>query len=212
MRELLDEEIRATNLHGRILDVGGGDAASYRPFLRASGEIKSVNIDPAMRPTTIGDLAQPLPFADQTFDTVISFNTLEHLANDQFALEEMVRVLVPGGLLFILVPFLYRMHGHPDDYHRHTSSGWNVMLNRAGIPSSHPRITPLLWDPLSSAWSIAALAPLGRTWWRLRRYLRPVVLASAMWRRVDPRVSDVDAAVADYPLAYRIIGRRPELG
>jgi hypothetical protein len=85
------------------------------------------------------------------------------------------------------------------------------MLNRAGIPSSQQQIKPLLWDPLSSAWSIADVAPLGRTWWRLRRYLRPIVLATALWRRVDPRVSDIDSAVADYPLAYRIIARRPQL-
>lgn len=50
--------------------------------------------------------AEDLPFEDNTFDVVISFETIEHLASesvDNF-LKEIVRVLKPGGKLFLSSP------------------------------------------------------------------------------------------------------------
>ena len=44
--------------------------------------------------------AQALPFADNTFDLVMSFGLLEHFENPQKTISEMVRVLKPGGRFF----------------------------------------------------------------------------------------------------------------
>jgi SAM-dependent methyltransferase len=43
------------------------------------------------------DLNQPLPFADASFDAVMSWDTILHLRNRQAAFKEIKRVLVPGG-------------------------------------------------------------------------------------------------------------------
>jgi len=48
--------------------------------------------------------AQRLPFADATFDIVISCETIEHVPNAQSALNEMHRVARPGGRLFLTTP------------------------------------------------------------------------------------------------------------
>ncbi len=40
-----------------------------------------------------------LPFEDQTFDAVFSFDSLHHLPNCGAAVAEMLRVLRPGGIL-----------------------------------------------------------------------------------------------------------------
>jgi ubiquinone/menaquinone biosynthesis C-methylase UbiE len=40
-----------------------------------------------------------LPFADESFDMVVDFGTCYHIKLPQFALGEICRVLVPGGLL-----------------------------------------------------------------------------------------------------------------
>lgn len=212
MRELMNLEIEAMTLEGRVLDVGGGAKASYQHLLRGSDHIVSVNIDPDIEPTVVADLSEPLPFADGEFDTVISFNTLEHLADDRFALGEMVRVLRPGGSLHVLVPFLYRVHGHPFDYHRHTANGWNLMLRCAGVPDEHQAIRPLVWDPLSTAWAMADIAPLGRNWWRARRFVRPWVLRRPLLMRpVDRRLKgDVSAVISEYALAYSISATKPD--
>lgn len=68
---------------------------------------------------------QRLPkIPDQSFDTVIMVNVLEHIEDDGDTLESLNRVLNPGGRLMLFVPalqFLYseldRKHGHFRRYH-----------------------------------------------------------------------------------------------
>jgi glycosyltransferase involved in cell wall biosynthesis/SAM-dependent methyltransferase len=50
-----------------------------------------------------GDLGR-LPFADESFDSVLMSEVLEHLPNDEIGLSEIRRVLRPGGRLAISVP------------------------------------------------------------------------------------------------------------
>ncbi|MBM1690614.1 class I SAM-dependent methyltransferase [Sulfitobacter geojensis] len=44
-----------------------------------------------------------LPYRDQSFDAVMAAHVLEHLPDPQRALAEMVRVLKPGGVVFLCV-------------------------------------------------------------------------------------------------------------
>jgi 2-polyprenyl-3-methyl-5-hydroxy-6-metoxy-1,4-benzoquinol methylase len=44
------------------------------------------------------------PFADQTFDVIVSFETLEHLPEHEAMLQEFKRILKPQGLLIISTP------------------------------------------------------------------------------------------------------------
>lgn len=46
----------------------------------------------------------PLPFDDQTFDCVVSFQVIEHIADDHLYLREISRVLKPNGLALITTP------------------------------------------------------------------------------------------------------------
>jgi ubiquinone/menaquinone biosynthesis C-methylase UbiE len=48
--------------------------------------------------------AQRLPFADESFDIVVSCETVEHLRDPQAALAEMARVCRSGGLLYLTTP------------------------------------------------------------------------------------------------------------
>lgn len=50
------------------------------------------------------DLQCPLPFPDQSFDAITSFETLEHVAKQEQMLSEFHRVLKPNGLLVISTP------------------------------------------------------------------------------------------------------------
>jgi 2-polyprenyl-3-methyl-5-hydroxy-6-metoxy-1,4-benzoquinol methylase len=45
--------------------------------------------------------SEKLPFKDETFDVVTSFSVVEHQANKQTAVNEIARVLKPGGVLAI---------------------------------------------------------------------------------------------------------------
>lgn len=44
-----------------------------------------------------------LPYDDQSFDVVMAAHVLEHLSDPQRALKEMIRVLKPGGMVFLCV-------------------------------------------------------------------------------------------------------------
>ena len=46
-----------------------------------------------------------LPFGDGEFDIVICSHVLEHVPDDRVAIREMKRVLAPGGVALVLVPF-----------------------------------------------------------------------------------------------------------
>jgi SAM-dependent methyltransferase len=51
-----------------------------------------------------GDCQQGLDFADSTFDRVLAIHVLEHLDNLPKALDEVVRILKPGGRLSVVIP------------------------------------------------------------------------------------------------------------
>lgn len=56
-----------------------------------------------MAATAAGD-ATRLPFADGAFDRVIASEVMEHIPNDLGALDELFRVLRPGGTLAVTIP------------------------------------------------------------------------------------------------------------
>ena len=66
------------------------------------------------------DISGVLPFEDETFDTIICSDVLEHIWNPEFVLGEMKRICKKGGHIIINTPFSYWMHETPYDYHRYT--------------------------------------------------------------------------------------------
>ena len=71
-----------------------------------------------------------LPFPEQSFDLVIATELIEHLRCPDLALREIWRVLKPDGRLMLSVPFLFRVHGDPEDYFRYTKDGLFAMVDR----------------------------------------------------------------------------------
>jgi ubiquinone/menaquinone biosynthesis C-methylase UbiE len=58
-----------------------------------------------------GDVRR-MPFADETFDVIIDFGTLYHIASSQTALDEIARVLAPGGT-FVYETKASQLLAHP---------------------------------------------------------------------------------------------------
>jgi SAM-dependent methyltransferase len=195
LRDMELEIIKTIKLDGKCLDLGGGANASYRSKLVVSGELHSVNLDAGMAPDILADLNVELPVDAGTYDAVISFNTLEHIENDFMALSEMMRVLKPGGHFHLIVPFLYRVHGAPCDYHRHTHHEWEFRLLSLGLSSSAFTIKPIVWDPISSGYSLFESA-----FPRLRWLLRPISMLPGLVVQVlkKPKHGWVEFALAYY--------------
>jgi SAM-dependent methyltransferase len=59
--------------------------------------------------------AERLPYADATFDALLSHEVIEHVNDDRSAAQEMVRVLRPGGRVMLFCPnrlYPFETHGH----------------------------------------------------------------------------------------------------
>jgi len=91
----------------RVLDVACGVGYGSE-ILREAGAAKVIGVDLAFEAIAPngnerkalfanGDACK-LPFAAQTFDVVVSFETIEHVPEPEKLLQEIARVLKPGGL------------------------------------------------------------------------------------------------------------------
>lgn len=94
-----------------VLDIGCGIGA-YSERMAQDGALAfgtEIELDRAGEAAKTGTAvacaaAESLPFADASFDTVLSHEVLEHVADDRLAAQEMARVLRPGGRAVIFVP------------------------------------------------------------------------------------------------------------
>lgn len=111
-----------------MLDIGAADcwlrshlspSAYYVPFdypVTATGLYQT-------RPDVFGDAAR-LPFSDGSFGAVACYEVLEHVRQPDAVMAEIARVLAPGGVAELSMPFLYPVHDAPHDYQRWTRHGW----------------------------------------------------------------------------------------
>lgn len=112
----------------RLLDVGCGNGAQTLRFLDRFGSVVGLDIveehllvlNRALADATPSNCHRVLydgsrmPFRDGDFDAVVSIETLEHVANEKQQLDEIHRVLRPGGTLVMSVPnkwWVFETHG-----------------------------------------------------------------------------------------------------
>ena len=107
------------DIPGKILDVGTGMGAfaSFAPKRITGVDMDDYTVNNAMKDLLNLDLRvqdiTALDFLDGTFDGVHSRFVLEHMAHNEAgkAVSEMVRVLKPGGKIFILAAGLHAISG-----------------------------------------------------------------------------------------------------
>ena len=127
----------ADEIHGRVLDFGCGSKPYENLFRRASHYagvdfVSSGHDHKDSKVDVFWDGAN-LPFGDSSFDSCVSTEVLEHVADTDLVLRELHRVLAPGGNLLVSTPFFFREHEAPHDFYRFTSYGITEVLERNGF-------------------------------------------------------------------------------
>lgn len=142
---------------GRVLDVGGWDfflAARRRgvPFERwttlESSPDRLLEVDDSRFELVRGDGCR-MEFPDASYDTVLCVQVLEHVFEPIRMVEEIGRVLAPGGRAILLVPQTSNVHLAPQ---------WYGNLSRWWIEQALARanLEPIEIRPVGGAWSTAA--------------------------------------------------------
>ncbi len=130
-------EALAPHVRGRVIEYGAGTGTITHRLLPHATSLVAVepsknltaalqsrvgaNVD--VRCETLEEHAVREP--DQSADTIVMINVLEHIEDDRAALRNLIRILRPGGALLLFVPALQllmseidRVHGHYRRYHR----------------------------------------------------------------------------------------------
>ena len=108
------ELIEATD--GLVLNLSaGGSARSFDHVVEAEFAV--------FRHTDVVADAHRLPFADATFELVVSMNAFEHYHSPEQASAEIMRVLKPGGQVLVRTAFMQPLHEAPFHFYNTTRYG-----------------------------------------------------------------------------------------
>jgi SAM-dependent methyltransferase len=119
------EEIRQISDEARVLEVGSGAHGLIFGF----GSKFGIGIDPLAvdykrlfpiwqkNAQTIAAIGEKLPFPDSAFDVVLSDNVIDHAENPLAIVDEIIRVLKPGGLLYFTVNIHHPIYSVASEAH-----------------------------------------------------------------------------------------------
>jgi SAM-dependent methyltransferase len=148
--------IAAPYVSGALVDVGCGDKPYEWIFRTRVSRYVGVEYD-ATYGTSFYARSNPkadvvysgdrMPFDDGAFETVLSNQVGEHVRHPEAFFKELVRVLKPGGHLIFTVPFSYRIHSIPNDFHRFTRYALQEYVEDA-------RLTLVKLVPRGGFWSV----------------------------------------------------------
>jgi SAM-dependent methyltransferase len=110
-----------------VLDAGAGQGSLSARLAGLGFEVTSTDASPAavavLRDRVPGRAVEAdvtsLPFADQSFDSAVLGEVLEHVEDDRAALAEIARVLRPDGVLALSVPANPKLFGPSDVWAGH---------------------------------------------------------------------------------------------
>ena len=96
---------------GRLLDYGCNRGVMLERVTARTRECWGVDVDAEVLPSNLPGVrvkavepGKPLPFEDESFDTILILEVIEHVSDERRTLAELARILAPGGRLLLTTP------------------------------------------------------------------------------------------------------------
>jgi SAM-dependent methyltransferase len=163
---------------------------------------KSLHYNPHLDLTI--DLREELPFEDQSFDTILLTDVLEHIAEPEKVMSESARLLRPSGKLIVGVPFLYWVHEQPHDYYRYTEFALRFLCDRHGLQVAelepYGGLPEVLFDLTAKGVEILPNA--------IRGLLRSIHSAAVLSRHLPLMQKLSSATKHAFPLGYLLVAHK----
>jgi len=209
----LAEQIARLDPIALILDVGAGRGDFAEAF--QGHPTLALDVYPYPEVDLVCDLTQLVPFRPESLDAIVLMNVMEHVYNTHALLAAFHKLLKPGGILLVAIPFMVKIHQAPVDYVRYT----HYALNKFGEDHNlHVELLQGYYDPIffleeglgNLRWStIPALR-------RNKRYLaRPILagiqaLSNLLGSLLGPGSSQAVQTVKSMaPTGYHVVYRKP---
>jgi SAM-dependent methyltransferase len=112
-----------------IFDIGSKDARASYAFgdPPPGARVVCVDLFPGKGVDLVADAHDMHMVPDNSVDFVTSISVLEHVRDPQRVVREIYRILKPGGVIYVSVPFVYNFHGDPDDFYRFSFRGVAIL-------------------------------------------------------------------------------------
>jgi SAM-dependent methyltransferase len=107
---------------------GQEEFADLRPFFPGKVYV-GCDMRPGLGVDRIEDV-QCLKSRSNSVGTILIFDTLEHVENVHRAMEEIYRILKPGGMVIMSSVMNFPIHDYPSDYWRFTPEAFELLLKR----------------------------------------------------------------------------------
>lgn len=119
---------------GRGVDVSAIEFGGSNGFVAGLFEGCDYQIAPNAPEVDVQDLGR---YPSDSYDFVVLDEILEHVERPWLAIDEVRRILKPGGCLIISTPFMIAEHRMPRDYWRFTKDGLRVLLRDFSVVEAH---------------------------------------------------------------------------
>lgn len=129
-------DAHANSIKGAVYDLGCGDSPYRELVLQRGASYTGVDWQHSPhspRADVIADLNQPIDLPAASADTILCVSVLEHLRRPEAFLQEAARLLKPGGVLLLQVPWQWSLHEMPYDYFRYSPVALTEMLTDSGF-------------------------------------------------------------------------------
>lgn len=129
---LRDRNLKILDLGSRIVE-GQQDIGSYRQLF-TNEKWKYIGADTqAGNNVDVVIKSYEFPFTEETFDIIISGQTIEHIEYPWIWINEVTRVLKKGGLCCIIAPAVIHEHKYPIDTYRYYPDGMIALAKWANL-------------------------------------------------------------------------------